>query len=155
MICSWGHTKSEISVIWIISGLAPRNWRLGKLSWGGPRQAWVTTPAGLGIRICPGRGPRSKDHLRPNAGALSSHEDWESCARCPTHGEQIFASAPSEPLAGGALTRSSLICADPLDTIRYIRYFRYVRYTLDTLGKRYILPTGSPGTPGAFFHSPA
>src|SRR5262249_41443345 len=31
-----------------------------------------------------------RDHLRPNAGALSSHEDWESCARCPTHGEQIL-----------------------------------------------------------------
>src|SRR5215813_14748425 len=42
----------------------------------GPRQAWATTPAGLGIRSCPGRGPRSKDHLRPNAGALFSHEDW-------------------------------------------------------------------------------
>src|SRR5262249_51564628 len=40
----------------------------------GPRQAWATTPAGLGIRSCPGRGPRSKDHLRPNAGALFSHD---------------------------------------------------------------------------------
>src|SRR6516225_11296512 len=46
-----------------------------------PRFDWAppgvvcATPTGLGIRSCPGRGPRSKDHLRTNAGALSSHED--------------------------------------------------------------------------------
>ena len=27
-------------------------------------------------------------HLRPNAGALSSHQDCELCARHPTHGER-------------------------------------------------------------------
>jgi len=55
----------------------------------GPRQAWggCATPAGLGIQCS------SEANLCPNAGALSSHEDWESCARCPTHGEQIFADA--------------------------------------------------------------
>ena len=48
---------------------------------------------GSAFGLSPGRGSSlqgGRDHLRPNAGALSSHEDWESCARCPTHGEQIL-----------------------------------------------------------------
>src|SRR5215510_8296779 len=32
----------------------------------------------------------TRDHLRPNAGALSSHQNCELCARHPTHGEQNF-----------------------------------------------------------------
>src|SRR5262249_58033876 len=57
----------------------------------GPRQAWLNhaTPAGVGIRLSPRRG---QDHLRPDAGALSSHQNYELCARHPTHGEPIFAS---------------------------------------------------------------
>src|SRR5262249_33827886 len=35
----------------------------------------------------------------PNAGALSSHEDWGSFARRPTHGEQNFAAATTIPSA--------------------------------------------------------
>src|SRR5215471_3313184 len=50
----------------------------------GPRQAWATTPARVSAFGVP---PKL---ISPNAGALSSHEDWESCARCPTHGEQIL-----------------------------------------------------------------
>src|SRR5262249_14466387 len=52
------------------------------------------TPAGLGIRCAAWRGPRqwegAKDRLRPNARALSSHEDWQSCVRCPTRLRRHF-----------------------------------------------------------------
>ena len=53
--------------------------------------SWESAPPGVGHHA---RGARHSVFLRnqisPNAGALSSHEDWESCARCPTHGEQIL-----------------------------------------------------------------
>jgi len=53
--------------------------------------SWERAPPGVGHHA---RGARHSVFLRnqisPNAGALSSHEDWESCARCPTHGEQIL-----------------------------------------------------------------
>src|SRR5262245_17210910 len=67
----------------------------------GPRQAWLNhaTPAGVGIRLSPRRG---QDHLRPDAGALSSHQNYELCARHPTHGEQIFASPTGRTTRGDA-----------------------------------------------------
>jgi len=51
----------------------------GRIGWA-PPGVGPPTPAGFGIRCSPRRGPRqregAKDHLRPNAGALPSHEDW-------------------------------------------------------------------------------
>src|SRR5262249_16086350 len=46
----------------------------------GPRQAWGhPRPRGSALGLSPGRGPRhregAKDHLRPNAGPLCSHEN--------------------------------------------------------------------------------
>jgi len=99
-----------------------------------------------------GWAPPSVGHHARGARHSDLSRERSSQQGCPTHGEQIFASAPSQPLAGGALTRSSLICADPLDTIRYIRYFRYVRYTLDTLGNGDTFSLlAAPARPGLSF----
>src|SRR5262245_44137234 len=56
-----------------------------------PGVGWVRHARGARHSVSEERSSHGRqDHLRPNAGALSSHEDWKSCARCPTHGEQIL-----------------------------------------------------------------
>jgi hypothetical protein len=52
--------------LWCITSLSRK--KCPHFDWAPPGVV-CATPAGLGIRSCPGRGPRSKDHLRPNAGA--------------------------------------------------------------------------------------
>src|SRR5262249_4381575 len=66
--------------------------RVSPSSGDGLAPAWRgdhTTPA-AGL---PRRGPRTgrEDHLRPNAGALSSHQDCELCARHPTQRRNFLA----------------------------------------------------------------
>src|SRR5262249_57763135 len=57
--------------------------------------------------------PPSVGHHARGARHSDLSRERSSQQGCPTHGEQIFASAPSQPLAGGALTRSSLIFSVP------------------------------------------
>ena len=58
--------------------------------------SWECAPPGVGHHTRLRIRCSSENQISPNAGALSSHEDWESCARCPTHGEQILHS-PTRP----------------------------------------------------------
>jgi len=81
----------------------------GPANWTPPGVA--TTPRLRGSASgLPRRGPRTgkQDHLRPNAGALSSHQDCDLCARQPTHGEQIL--QPSDQT--GAVRRRACLRRD-------------------------------------------
>jgi len=91
---AWGYTKGhsiQTPPVHIRGPTRPNwGWKLERvnmraLRWAPPGVGWSRhARAGLGIRC-------SSD-ANTECRALSSHEGRDSCARCPTHGEQIFAS---------------------------------------------------------------
>src|SRR5262249_30268376 len=85
----------------------------------------------------------------PNAGALSSHEDWESCARCSTHGEQNFRKPLAQPINRKTLSRDAFGSPDGVAAAALIGVSKKSpgRAGLKVDGVRHLKAPVSPSTP--------